>query len=376
MIDGFQVVCNLNTLVIDRVTFDIYIWIENSIEILLTVGWNEWVLSVVVLVVVVIVTQAGFGSRVNWIYHPAPLAPRRATPHSTNSSVSISCDSVHSHDKPVSVHNNHRNKASAIDTRGSSWAPPSPALPEKCWRRRRRQARRAANRNSEAISAAPVTPYERWANQHAAGHAGATQTQPEDSDPTSTRRTAVYPPSRIVGDSSANENSPFQLGLESSRIPGLYKPAIPDQQQDTPARIFRVKNSGSGIASPPYLLPYTKPFSGRTAGSSLTSPTRDAGEAQRSRSGIVYPLLPRAHRPDTSVTVDAALPEPAAFQLQDLPPTVVEIGSPSQPQTPPASRRRASRKLSRKRPTQPLYCIIPASQTLTIPWALVWLRSP
>ena len=39
----------------------------------------------------------------------------------------------------------------------------------------------------------------------------------------------MYPPSRIVGDSSANENSPFQLGLESSRIPGLYKPAVPDQ---------------------------------------------------------------------------------------------------------------------------------------------------
>ena len=167
--------------------------------------------------------------------------------------------------------------------------------------------------------------------------------------PTSTRRTAVYPPSRIVGDSPANENSPFQLGLESSRIPGLYKPAVPDQQQDTPARTFRVKNSGSGISSPPYLLPYTKPFSGRSAGSLMTGPTREAGEALRSRSGIVYPLLPRAHRPDTSVTVDAALPEPAAFQRQDLPPTVVEIGSPSQPQTPPSSRRRASRKPNRKR---------------------------
>ena len=153
---------------------------------------------------------------------------------------------------------------------------------------------------------------------------------------------------RIVDDSTDNENSPFKLGLESSKIPGLYKTAIPDQQQDTPARTSRVKNSGSGISSPPYLLPYTKPFSGRTAGSSMTSPKQEAGEALRSRSGIVYPLLPRAHRPDTSVTVDTALPEPAAFQRQDLPPTVVEIGSPSQPQTPPASRRRASRKPSRK----------------------------
>ena len=160
---------------------------------------------------------------------------------------------------------------------------------------------------------------------------------------------SVYPPSRIVGDSSANENSPFQLGLESSRIPGLYKPAVPDQQQDNPARTYRVNNSGSGTSSPPYLLPYTKPFSGRPAGSSMTGPTREAGEALRSGSGIVYPLLPCAHRPDTSVTMDAALPEPAAFRRQDLPPTVVESGSPSQPQTPPVSRRRASRKPSRKR---------------------------
>ena len=215
--------------------------------------------------------------------------------------------------------------------------------------RRRRQARRAANRNAEKSSAAPLTQDARWANQRAAVPAGATQPLPENSDPTSARRTAVYPPSQIVGDSLANENSSFQIGLESSRIPGLYKPAIPDQQQDTQARPFRVNNSGSGTSSPPYLLPYTKPFSGRPAGSSMTSPTREAGETLRSGSGIVYPLQPRVHRPDTRITVDAALPEPAAFQRQDLPPTVVEIGSPIQSQKSPAARRRASRKPSRKR---------------------------
>ena len=264
-------------------------------------------------------------------------------------SVSHPNNSVRSYPKHVPKHKKSENEVSAIARHGSSAAPLSPAPPKKRRIRRRRQARHAANRNSGDVSAAPLTQDARWANQHAAGPAGATQTQPEDSDPTSTRRTAVYPPSRIVGDSSANENSPFQLGLESRRIPGLYKPAVPDQQQDTPARTFRVKNSGSGTSSPPYLLPYTKHFSGRPAGSSMTGPTREAGEALRSGSGIVYPLLPRAHRQDTSVTVDAALPEPAAFQRQDLPPTVVEIGSPSQPQTPPASRRLASRKPSRKR---------------------------
>ena len=294
------------------------------------------------------VTQAVFGSRVNWIYDPAPPAPRRATPHSSNSSVSISRNSVRSHNKPVSVHDNHRNEASAIATRGSSGASPFPALPKKCRRRRRRQARCTANRNSGAISAAPVTPDERWANQRAAGHAGVTQPQPEGSDPTSTRRTAVYPPSRIVGNPAVNENSPFHLGLESGEFPGLYKLAVPDQRQDSTARTFRVNNPRSDIFSPPYLQPHTKPFSGQPSRPDMTCPTREAGGALRSRSGIVYPLLPRAQRPDTNIAIDAALPEPAAVRRQELPPTIVEIGSTSQPQTPPAGKKRTSRKPSRK----------------------------
>ena len=321
-------------------------------------------------------------SRLNWIHDPTPppscrlestnavprsdssynsrvSIPRNALAHIPsaslhNSSVSVSGaprpnNSVRSYSKHVPERKKSENKISAIATRGPPAAPPSPAPPKKCRIRRRRQAKRAANRNSGINSAAPLTPDARWANQRAAGQTGATQTQPEGSDPTSTKRTAVYPPSRIVGGSLTNENSPFQMGLESSRIPGLYKPAVPDHQEDTQAGTLRVKNSGSGTSSPPYLLPYTKPFSGRPSGSYMTGPTREAGEALRSGSGIVYPLLPRAHRPDTSVTVDAALPEPAAFQRQNQPPTVVEIGSPIQPQTSPAARRRASRKPSRKR---------------------------
>ena len=139
------------------------------------------------------------------------------------------------------------------------------------------------------------------------------------------------------------------MGLESSRIPGLYKLAVPDQQQDTQARTFRVNNSGSGTSSPPYLLPYTKPFSGRPSGSLMTGPTQEAGEVLRSGSGIAYPLQPRAHHPDTRVIVDAAFPEPAAFQRQELPPTVVEIEGTSQSQPPPPVKKRASRKPSRKR---------------------------
>ena len=322
-----------------------------------------------IISIIIIITVPFHESRLYWVHDPTPSPPRRmehtitvppsdsSAPISSKSSVSIPSgnrvpipsDSVRSPDKSVSVRDKSENEASAIATRSSTGAPLTPSLPKKYRRRRRRQARRAANRNSAASSATPMTPDERWANQRAAGHAGATQPQLQGSDPTSSKRTAVYPPSRIVGNSAANENSPFQLGLESSRFPGLYKPAVPDQQQDTTARTLRVKNSGSGISSPPYLLPYTKPFSGRPAGSSMTSPTREAGEALRSRSGIVYPLLPRAHRPDTRVVIDAALPEPAAVQRQELPPTIVEIGGTSQPQTSPSVRRRTSRKPSRKR---------------------------
>ena len=232
----------------------------------------------------------------------APVLSNCSVSNSHSNRVPIPSDTVRSPDKSVSVRDKRENEASAIATRGSTGAPLTPSLPKKCSRRRRRQAQRAANRNSAASSSIPVTPDARWANQSAAGLPGAIQPQLEGSDPTSSKRTAVYPPSRIVGDPTANENSPFQLSLESSRFPGLYKPAVPDQQQDTTARTFRVKNSGSGISSPPYLLPYTKPFSGRTAGSSMTSPTREAGEALRSRSGIVYPCCraPIVQTPESS----------------------------------------------------------------------------
>ena len=136
----------------------------------------------------------------------------------------------------------------------------------------------------------------------------------------------MYPPSRIVGDSPTNDNSPFQIGLESSRIPGLYKLAVPDQHQDTLTRTFRARSSGSGPSSP------TRTFRARSSGS-------------RPRAGIVYPLQPRGRRPDTHITVDAALPEPAALQRPDLP----NPGSPVQSQEPPVNHRRASRKPSRKR---------------------------
>ena len=59
----------------------------------------------------------------------------------------------------------------------------------------------------------------------------------------------------------------------------------------------------------------------------MTCPTREAGGAMRERPGIVYPLVPRAQHPDTSVAIEAALPEATAVGQQALPPTVVDIGA-------------------------------------------------
>ena len=308
------------------------------------------------------VTHPLYDSRMHWIPDPTPSLPRRTGKdcsdilvETSDPPVPIPSDSVHPRDAPVKTRETSDTQASAIATSIPSGAPLTPSFPRKCQRRRRRKARRAANENVAPRSAAPVTPDERWANQNT-GIPGATQPQPEASDPTQMRRTAVYPGPSIHSHpftqppiSTANENSALPLGMELCKFPGLYKPASPDLRQDLTARPFRVNNSGSSLSSPPYLQPYTKPFSGRPARPYITCPTREAGGALRERSGIVYPLLPCAQGPDTSVAIDAAHPEAAAVGRQALPPKVVEIGTTRQPQPEPSTRRRASRKPSCKR---------------------------
>ena len=172
----------------------------------------------------------------------------------------------------------------------------------------------------------------RWANQRTAVPgspvvpARVTQSTPKAVDPISPMRTAVYPPSGFVGNPPTNDNSPFQIGLESSRNLGLYKPAVPDQNQDTWAYDLEVNSSGIRPPSP------TRTFEARSSGNGIGA-------------GIVYPLQPRGRRPDVCIQVEAALPEPAALLLPDLP----KPESPTQPQEAPANLQRASRRLSRKR---------------------------
>ena len=280
------------------------------------------------------VTQPLFGSNMNWIYDPAPPAPRRATVDYSDTPVNSRDTPVHTSDTP----------ASAIDISASSGAPLASPHPKKSWRRRRRRNRRSANENSASRSAAPVTPDEHWANRNSAFQR-ATQHQSEASDPTQMMSTPVYQeqsfhsshlPQPLVP--ATNRNAAFQFGLDRCRFPGLYKPAHPDPSQDLTATPSRVNNSGSGFSSPSLLQPYTKPFSGR-----------EAGEAIRERPGVVFPLQPCAQRLDTRVVIEAALPEAAVLDRRSQPPTVVEIGDTSLPQQASSPRRRASRRQSRKR---------------------------
>ena len=273
---------------------------------------------------------------------------------------------MNSHDTHVKSHDAHAKsgippvltsdtQASAIAISAPLGAPLALPHPKKSRRRRRRRNRHSANENSAARSAVPVTPDERWANSNSTSQR-ATQPQLAASDPAQMMSTSVYqhqsfhsshlpqPPSP-----TANENSAFQFGLECGGIPGVYKPALPDLRQDFNTTLTRVNNSGPGFSSPSLLQPCTKPFSGRPARPRKNCPKRDAGEAIRERPGIVYPLLLHAQRPDTSVSIEAALPEAATLGRQARPPTVMDIGSPSQPQPAPSKRRRAARKPSRKR---------------------------
>ena len=186
-----------------------------------------------------------------------------------------------------------------------------------------------------------------WANRNSASQR-AIQHQSAASDLTQMMSTPVYQEQSFHSSHlpqppvpATNRNAAFQFGLDRCRFPGLYKPGLPGPSQDLTTNPSRVNNSGSGLSSPSVLQPCTKPFSGRPARPQMTCPTREAGEAIRERPGVVYPLLPRAQRPDTRVVIEAALPEAAALDRRAQPPTVVEIGDTSPPQQASSPRRRA-----------------------------------
>ena len=170
----------------------------------------------------------------------------------------------------------------------------------------------------------------RWASQRpgdpssSSVPAQVTQSGLQDSDPISAMRPAVYYPHESVGSSRTNENSPFQIDLESGEFsglrPGLYKPADPASQHDTRTYSSIANSLETGPPSPTRTL----------AANSSDS---------RTRPGIVYPLQPRSRRPDICIEVEASLPEPAALRRADLQPS----------REAPTSLTRTAKRLSRKR---------------------------
>ena len=158
--------------------------------------------------------------------------------------------------------------------------------------------------------------------------------------------------------STTYENSERQSRLDHPKIQGVYKPAQHSSRQDTLTSIHRGSFSGFDLSSPALQRLHRGSFSESPSwklnGKSLT----DSGEeriARGRRSGIVYPL-PRATRPDTQLTIDAALPEAAALHHTERPPTVLDIPEPRQleeTRCPGPSQPRGShspRRQSRKRP--------------------------
>ena len=200
---------------------------------------------------------------------------------------------------------------------------------------------------------APVTPDEHWANQNLVFQR-ATQHQPEASDPTQMKSSPVYKGQSIHSPyptqppiPATNRNSAFPFGLERCEFPGLYKPALPDLRQDLTAGPFRVNNSGSSLSSPSHLHPSTKPFSGRPARPYM-SYTRGWGSFEREAwdclPAVAARPTPRHQRRHRSRSARSC-----CCRTPSLPPTVVDIGTTSQLQPAPSTRRRASRKPSRKR---------------------------
>ena len=301
-------------------------------------------------------------SRLLWIHDPHHNQPPRVTPRQTV--IKENRDSVPRNNKVVN-HSNARARAPLDNIPSSSWfnsnlqhsnhrssvcnpvprtnlqsnketiqvheTAVSSSLPPKRKRdrkhRRERRAREREERSEAFIQDA------RWASQcpgdpsSSSVPAQVTQSGPQDSDPISAMRPAVYQPPESIGNSSTNDNSPFQIGLESCEFPGLYKPADPDPQHDTWAFSPAAYSSDKGPLSP------------------TRTPAAHSSDS-RTRTGIVYPLQPRSRRPDVCIQVEASLPEPAALLRPDL-----RQPSREAPTSLPRTHKRLSLKRRRNRST-------------------------
>ena len=248
-----------------------------------------------------------------------------------NSNLSANSSSHSSVCNPVPRTNSQKNNetVSVRETAVSSSLPPKRKRDRK--HRRERRAREREERGEAFIHDA------RWTNQlpgdPSSSSVPAQVTQPglQDSDPISAMRPAVYHPHESVGSSLANDNSPFQIDLESGEFsglhPGLYKPADPDPQHDTWAFSPAAYSLDKGPPSP-------------------TRTPAACSSDSRTRTGIVYPLQPRSRQPDVCIQVEASLPEPAALLRPELHQPTREA-----PTSLPRTHKRLSRKRRRQRST-------------------------
>ena len=234
-----------------------------------------------------------------------------------------------------------------------------------CLRSRRRR-RRKANSNSAFRQAALAIPPTWPANDNSSRWASSIATWPRSTAndlPGTQPGTKTIPVKHPCSFTSsplsqhpipvANQNAECTSRQDHSEIWGLYKPAQIDPRQDLTATRIRDNISGFGLSSSALQQPLTKPFSGLSSRPQLTSPYREAREAGQEMLGIVYPLMPRAARPDTRLQIDAALPEAAAFDRGTRPPTVLDIVDSSQteegPQPGPSQPHRPRSRPSHKR---------------------------
>ena len=270
-----------------------------------------------------------YENRLNWIADPAPPASRL----------------FHEMTSPA--------PAPAVPT------PPAevnPRLPGRLRsrRRRRRKAAASANENSSRLASSTATRPRSTANRNSpipGNHPGISQ--PMRSTPVEHSQSLTSSPLPQHPIPGANRNSDRPFCQDHSEIWEFYKPARIDPSQDLTATHLRDNISGFGLSSPALQQPPTKPFSGPPSRHQLTDPYREAREAGQQRPGFLYPLLPRAARPDTRLEVDAALPEASAVDRRSRPPTVLDIAEPSrtgeEPQPGPSQPRRPRSRPSRKR---------------------------
>ena len=276
------------------------------------------------------VTQPFYESRVNWVIDPEPPASRRPV-------LKESAAPTSAHKMPF------------------SGGEPEPPRRQMSRRRRKRKAACSANHRPASRTADIMTQADPTANSNSA-HWRATHPRSAFNDRSEMRSTPVKHPLSFTSSSlsqppisAANQNRERASCQDRSENLGLYKPAPTDPRQDLTATQPRGNNSGFGLSSPAPKQPYTKPFSGLPSRPKLTSPYREAGGTYGGRPGIVYPLLPRATRPDAKLSIDAAtLPESAALGRQFRPVTVLDLEETSQKENqPPSQSRRQPHKRRR-----------------------------